>query len=362
VGADQGGALSTAMPALELRGVAAGYGAAAAVSGIDLAIGAGEVFCLLGGSGSGKTTLLRCIGGFLAPSSGIVRLNGEDVTDLPPHRRDLTTLFQSYALFPHMNVAENIGFGLRRRGMRPAETRQRVDEMLALVRLEGMGGRRVTHLSGGQQQRVALARCLAPRPRLLLLDEPLSALDPELRAATRADLVAVLRGQGITAVLVTHDRGEALAVADRIGLLQAGRLVQTGTPEDLFERPINRFVAGFLGDVVLLDAVVRGSGAETRLEIAQGVALAGASDHRPGTKLTLGLRPERLRVVAGGGVNAIQAVVEGLTYAGPTLEVAMRLPCGAALRMVRAAELPRPMPGESIWVGWDAAAVLLLPA
>ncbi len=320
----------------------------------------GEVFCLLGGSGSGKTTLLRCIGGFLPALTGTVRLAGQDVTALPPHQRDLTTLFQSYALFPHLSVADNVNFGLRRRGVTGAALRQRVEEMLALVRLDGMERRRISQLSGGQQQRVALARCLAPRPKLLLLDEPLSALDPELRAATRTDLIAAIRAQGASAVLVTHDRAEALAVADHIGVLADGKLVQTGTPEDLFERPVNRFVAGFLGDIVLIDAVVRQSGAATLLDLASGQALAGASTHPPGTRLSIGLRPERLRVMEQEGINTVQGVVESMIYAGPTLEISLRLPCGSALRLIRPAELPRPVPGQTIRVGWEAGAALLL--
>jgi ABC-type Fe3+/spermidine/putrescine transport system ATPase subunit len=359
VGAGEGGALK-GMAALALEGIAAGYGGRPMVRDISLEVAEGEILCLLGGSGSGKTTLLRCIGGFLAPSAGRIRLDGTDVTTQKPHQRDLTTLFQSYALFPHLDVAANIGFGLARRGVVRAERSGRVEEMLALVRLQGMGGRRIGQLSGGQQQRVALARCLAPRPRLLLLDEPLSALDPELRAATRADLVATLRSQGTTSVLVTHDRAEALAVADRIGLLQGGVLVQTGTPEDLFERPVNRFVAGFLGDIMLLDAVVRESGTATRLELAHGSALAGASTHAPGTKLSLGLRPERIRLVDASGCNVVAGVVETLTYAGATVEVALRLACGTQLRLIRPADLPRPAPGTSVHAGWDADAALLL--
>ena len=348
------------MATLELRGISVGYGAVAAVAGVNLAVGSGEIFCLLGGSGSGKTTLLRCIGGFLTPRSGQIVLDGEDVTALPPHRRDVTTLFQSYALFPHMNVADNIGFGLRRRGMTGTAVVRRVADMLALVRLDGMGQRRVSQLSGGQQQRVALARCLAPKPRLLLLDEPLSALDPELRAATRADLVASLRDQGTTALLVTHDRAEALAVADRIGLLNAGNLAQIGPPEELFERPVDRFVAGFLGDIVLLDAIVRENGAQTRLDLTHGTVLAGASPHTVGLRLTVGLRPERVRLVSDPGVNSLRGVVDGLTYAGATIEVAVRLECGTMLRLVRPSDAPRPAPGEAVRVGWDADAVLLL--
>lgn len=242
--------------------------------------------------------------------------------------------------------------------MAGAAVQARVAEMLALVRLDGMGARRSGQLSGGQQQRVALARCLAPRPRLLLLDEPLSALDPALRAATRADLLASLRDQGTSAVLVTHDRAEALAVADRIGLLCGGRLVQTGTPEDLFERPASRFVASFLGDVVLLDAVVRQSGAETYLELDDGAALAGPSPFAPGTRLSLGLRPERIRLASHPGVNTLEGVVTGLTYAGARVDITLRLPRGAVLRLVRPAELPRPAMGETLRVGWDRAMLL----
>jgi ABC-type Fe3+/spermidine/putrescine transport system ATPase subunit len=327
---------------------------------VDLAVPAGEIFCLLGGSGSGKTTLLRCIGGFLAPRGGSVWLGGQDVTLQPPHLRDLTTLFQSYALFPHMNVADNIAFGLRRRGAR--EVKRLVDEMLALVRLDGMGERRISQLSGGQQQRVALARCLAPGPRLLLLDEPLSALDPELRAATRTDLVAILRRQGTTSMLVTHDRAEALAVADRIGLLQEGRLVQTGTPRDLFERPSTRFVAGFLGDVVLLDAVVRQSGSSTLLDLAGGSARAGASSLGPGARISVGLRPERVRVTTIAGENTLSGVVDTITYAGATIAIGVRLHDDTMMRLIRSAEAPWLAPGESVVVGWDADAVMLLPS
>jgi putrescine transport system ATP-binding protein len=348
------------MNALALRAVAAGYGPVAAVSGIDLAVAKGEIFCLLGGSGSGKTTLLRCIAGFLAPIQGEVWLGGQDVTRLPPHRRDLTTLFQSYALFPHLSVADNIAFGLRRRGFAKGDVAARVAEMLALARLDGHGQRRINQLSGGQQQRVALARCLAPDPRLLLLDEPLSALDPELRAATRADLMAILRARGISAVLVTHDRAEAMAVADRIGLLHQGRLAQTGPPEALFERPATRFVAGFLGDVNLLDATVRESGAQTRLELPVGVVIAGPSDHPPGTKVSLGLRPELLWRALATGTNTLTGSVTGLVYAGATVEIALRLADSTALRMTQAAGLPRPEPGETVHVGWNPKTALVL--
>jgi putrescine transport system ATP-binding protein len=346
---------------LTIEGLRAGYGAGTALDGFSLDIPSGEIFVLVGGSGSGKSTLLRCVGGFLRPDAGRIVLGGADITALPPHRRNLATLFQSYALFPHMDVAGNIGFGLRRQGLRGAEVDRRVADMLELVRLPGFGARRVATLSGGQQQRVALARCLAPRPSLLLLDEPLSALDPELRAATRADLVALLRQLGLTAILVTHDRAEALATGDRIGVLRDGKLVQTGTPAALFERPCNRFVAGFLGEVNLLPAVVRASGAETLLDVAGGTIRAGASAHAPGTAVTLGLRPERLR--RGGGANRLAGIVAGVTYAGATAEMAVRLPGGEILRAIETLDgTPLPQPGTTLTLGWDDAACMVLTA
>ena len=225
---------------------------------LDLTVRRNELFVLLGGSGSGKTTLLRAIAGFVRPESGRIVLDDADLSGLPPHRRPVNTMFQSYALFPHMSVAANIGFGLRQRGVSRAETRQRVEAMLALVRLEGFGGRRPGELSGGQQQRVALARSLAPSPRLLLLDEPLSALDQGLRRDTRAELVRLRRSLGISFVLVTHDQDEALEMADRIGVMRDGRMAQVGTPAELYELPADRFVAGFLGAANILPCVIDG--------------------------------------------------------------------------------------------------------
>ena len=233
--------------ALEIAGLTVRYGPVAALQKLDLTIPPGELFVLLGGSGSGKTTLLRAIAGFLHPASGRILLDGQDLTPLPPHRRPVNTMFQSYALFPHMSVAANIAFGLRRRGTSRAVVAARVAEMLALVRLDGFGDRRPDALSGGQQQRVALARSLAPNPRLLLLDEPLSALDRGLRADTRAELVRLQRRFGTSFILVTHDQEEALSMAHRIGVMAAGRLAQVGTPAEIYERPATRFVAEFMG-------------------------------------------------------------------------------------------------------------------
>ena len=232
---------------LSITGLSVRYGDWLALNALDLAIGKGELFVLLGGSGSGKTTLLRTLAGFLQPSTGRIMLGGRDITALPPHRRPVNTMFQSYALFPHMSVAANVGFGLRRQGMRGADLAARVRELLALVQMEAFADRKPDALSGGQRQRVALARSLAPRPDLLLLDEPLSALDRGLREATRAELVRVQRQLGTTFVVVTHDQDEALSMASRIGLLEKGRLAQVGTPTEIYERPATRSVAAFMG-------------------------------------------------------------------------------------------------------------------
>jgi len=239
---------------LTVSGLTVRYGDAVALENLDLAVRRNELFVLLGASGSGKTTLLRALAGFVRPDAGHIVLNGKDMTTLPPHRRPVNTMFQSYALFPHMSVAANIGFGLRQQGVSRVETNQRVEAMLALVRLQGYGSRRPSELSGGQQQRVALARSRAPHRVLLLLDEPLSALDEALRMETRAELVRLRRELGISFVLVTHDQDEALEMADRLGVMQGGRMVQIGTPADLYEHPANRFVASFLGGANLLPA------------------------------------------------------------------------------------------------------------
>ncbi len=279
--------------AVEVAGLQVRYGGVTALDGIDLAIGAGEMFVLLGGSGSGKTTLLRALGGFILPSAGRISLGGQDITRLPPHRRAVNTTFQNYALFPHMTVADNIGFGLRRQGAKRAEIAPRVAELLALVHLEGMGRRKPDSLSGGQRQRVALARALAPRPRLLLLDEPMSALDRGLRERTRQELLRVQRETGTTFVLVTHDQDEALAMATRIGLLHAGRLEQVGTPAEIYERPASRLVAEFMGGANVLPARVLRQAIPAMLEV-EGlgpVQAAAAAPAGEGAKLFLALRP-----------------------------------------------------------------------
>jgi ABC-type Fe3+/spermidine/putrescine transport system ATPase subunit len=346
---------------LAVSGLTVRYGNTLALDGLSLTVALDELFVLLGGSGSGKTTLLRAIAGFVRPESGRILLDDADLSGLPPHRRPVNTMFQSYALFPHMTVAANIGFGLRQRGVSGAETRQRVEAMLTLMRLDGFGERRPEALSGGQQQRVALARSLAPSPRLLLLDEPLSALDQGLRRDTRAELVRLRRSLGVSFVLVTHDQDEALEVADRIGVMRDGRMVQVGTPAELYESPVDRFVAGFLGAANLLPCVVDGCSVALP---TLGVAVRAARPGVAGSGL-LGLRAERLRIGEDGLVNQIDGVVTESTYAGDALAVSVRLANGSVLRVTRALKdglgAAAVQPGTSVRVGWQPEACMLLP-
>ena len=238
-------------PLVRFEGVTRRFGEVVAVDGVNLDIRAGEFFALLGPSGCGKTTLMRMLAGFEAPDAGRILLNGQDIAGLPPHRRPLSMMFQSYALFPHLDVARNVAFGLAQQGWSQAAIGPRVEEMLSLVRLEGLNRRRPDQLSGGQKQRVALARALAPNPRILLLDEPLAALDRKLREETQLELMALQRRLGLTFLIVTHDQDEAMVVADRLAVMQAGRIVQVGTPREVYERPASRYVAGFLGETNL---------------------------------------------------------------------------------------------------------------
>ncbi|MBV8913216.1 MAG: ABC transporter ATP-binding protein, partial [Acetobacteraceae bacterium] len=294
-------------------------------------------------------------------------LNGRDITRLPPHRRPVNTTFQSYALFPHMTVADNIGFGLRRQGMAKAAIGHRVGELLELVRLGEFAGRRPDALSGGQRQRVALARALAPRPLLLLLDEPMSALDRGLREQTRQELLRVQRQTGTTFVLVTHDQDEALAMATRIGLLHRGRLEQVGTPAELYERPVSRYVAGFMGNDNVLAGRVIEPGPPARLEL-EGIGPAEAASSGPAGPVWVAMRPERLRIAADGepGVNRACGTVAESTYFGDSADYTVRLPTGATLQVAQPLAqgfgvglMP---PGTAVTVSWAPDACVLLQA
>ncbi len=297
---------TTLVPAIELVDATKRYGDQVALDNVSLRIDAGEFFCLLGPSGCGKTTTLNLIGGFLPLTSGELRIEGRRVNDLPPHKRNVNTVFQNYALFPHLSVADNVAFGLKMEHLPAAEVRRRVDEYLGLVGLAGLSNRFPGQLSGGQQQRVALARALAKRPAVLLLDEPLGALDLKLRKQMQVELARIHRQVGTTFVFVTHDQGEALSMATRIAVMSGGHVIQTGTPREIYYRPVDRFVADFIGESNVLDGTVSGrSGDVTRVTLADGTEVAAASSRTPdagdaGSTVSVMIRPEALRVRAAG--------------------------------------------------------------
>jgi spermidine/putrescine transport system ATP-binding protein len=328
---------------LELRGIAMRFGGTQALAGIDLAVEAGRYAVLLGPSGCGKSTLLAILGGFLAPNAGRVLIGGRDVTDLPPARRPTTTVFQDYALFPHMTLAENVGFGLRMRGEGRAARHTRAEAMLALVGLEGAGGRYPDAVSGGQRQRVALARALAIEPDVLLLDEPLGALDLKLRRAMQDELKAIQTRLGTTFVHVTHDQEEAMAVADTIVVMNAGRIEEEGPPARVYLRPRSHFAAAFMGEVNMLAGTVRGGDAAgLTVETAAGtLTVPGSEPAGHGALVTLLVRPEHLR--EGGPLALGTATVEDLAFFGTHVRVHCRL---SGLRLV--AHLPQ---GASVFPG-----------
>ncbi len=309
--------------AIELRTLTKNYGDQTVLKGIDLSIASGEFFSLLGPSGCGKTTTLRLIGGFERPDDGSVWLDGADITNTPPERRPVNTVFQSYALFPHLTVEDNVGFGLRFHDVPKSDTSRRVADALALVRLERYAKRKPHQLSGGQQQRVALARALVLRPRVLLLDEPLGALDAKLRKDLQLELTSLQREVGITFVYVTHDQEEALTMSDRLAVMRDGEVVQVGTPRDIYENPVNRYVADFLGVANLLPAEHLGGG---RVRVAGTDLDASAGDAATG-ECHVVVRPERVRLhPAGlGGANCLRGVVNKLVYVGPVTQVHMKI-------------------------------------
>ncbi len=351
--------------AIDIRDVVKNYGAVRALAGVSLAIRDNEFFTLLGPSGCGKTTLLRLIAGFEPLDGGRILLYGEEIEQLPPDRRPVNTVFQHYALFPHMTVAENVAFGLRRLKRPAAEIDDTVRRMLAMVRLEAEADRRPHQLSGGQQQRVALARALAPAPRVLLLDEPLSALDLKLRQEMRGELQRLQRETGITFVFVTHDQEEALAMSDRIAVMDRGRVQQVGTPEDIYLRPANRFVADFIGDTNFVEAEVRAvADGRAALLLAGGLPATAPAVRgiAPGQRVTVSIRPENVLVSAPAEGQATARVVES-TYLGPESYVMLELPGGTRLkwrRSNRAGEPARAGPGEEVGLSLapDAVAVL----
>ncbi|MBB4652858.1 ABC transporter ATP-binding protein [Aminobacter niigataensis] len=319
--------------AIEVRGVRKVFGTGeaqvAALDTVSVSIRENEFFTLLGPSGCGKTTLLRLIAGFDFPSDGEIMLYGEDIAPLPPFKRPVNTVFQSYALFPHMTVAQNIGFGLEMLGKPRAEIDARVAEMLKLVRMEKLAKRRTSQISGGQQQRVALARALAPQPKVLLLDEPLSALDYKLRKEMQIELKRLQHETGITFIFVTHDQEEALTMSDRIAVMSSGKILQVGSPRDIYDRPAERFVADFIGETNFLDAridSIEEGRAKVTLKSGATISATLPDGFKPDGEATVVIRPEHAKAVKDGG--DISGVVENVVYFGTDTHVHIRLDDG----------------------------------
>jgi spermidine/putrescine ABC transporter ATP-binding subunit len=362
---------------VELRHIAKSFAAGmAAVDDLSLELESGELISLLGPSGCGKTTTLRIIGGFISPDAGRVFLKGRDVTDLPPEKRDVGMVFQSYALFPHMTVARNVSYGLRMRRIPAAEANRRVAEALELVRLTGLADRYPAQLSGGQQQRVALARAIVIRPSVLLLDEPLSNLDAKLRQGMRFEIRQLQRRLGITTLFVTHDQEEALTLSDRVAVMNQGRIAQIGTPQDIYRNPRSLFIAEFIGEVNLIEGVI--AFADTcgiKLTMAAGweaFASAGA-DVNVGSRAVIAVRPENVHVfelddaTSQQFANRAAGVIEATTYLGPSTILHIRLTGGALVQArrnndelaSRNAELAVE-PGDRVFVCWHASACRLI--
>jgi len=348
---------------LTLDRVSKAYGGTLAVRDFSLAVANGELLALLGPSGCGKTTTLRMIAGFILPSAGEIRIGGRNVTAEPPYRRSTGMVFQGYALFPHMSVAQNVAFGLEMRGLPKQEIAARVADALRLVRLSGFEPRYPRELSGGQQQRVALARALVVNPDVLLLDEPLSNLDAKLRQEVRLEIRQLQRELGLTTVFVTHDQEEALTVADRLAVMDHGVIAQVGTPRELYDQPRSAFVADFIGKSNFFEGEIAGPGV---FRTRSGLCIHFAGEGRPGVSV-LAVRPERMEILHGTGgteqLNSVDGIAKVVTFLGPTTESMIELASGERL-IVHAPTAQRsgagPAPGETVRVVWSPDASLLL--
>jgi spermidine/putrescine ABC transporter ATP-binding subunit len=342
---------SRATGTVTLTGLVKRYGSTLALDGVSLAVAPGEFFTLLGPSGCGKTTTLRSVAGFVTPDAGDVAINGATVTGIPPHRRRVGMVFQHYALFPHRTVVQNVGFGLRMQHVDKPEIARRVAEALALVQLPGHGERYPGQLSGGEQQRVALARALVTRPAVLLLDEPLGALDKKLRDHMKIELKRLQREVGITTIYVTHDQEEALTMSDRIAVMNRGRVEQVAAPRGLYEAPATAFVAGFIGNINLLSGRVAGSNS-----VDCGTATLAATGAAPsGAAVAVALRPERVRLEPSGDVDTLLAMtVAHVVYQGETVRYILKSEAGLELQALELGEV-RFAAGARVRAGWTAA-------
>ena len=360
---------------INVSGVTKKFGDFVAVDDVTLDIYRGEIFCLLGGSGCGKTTLLRMLAGFETPTSGTILLDGRDLAALPPYERPMNMMFQSYALFPHLSVFDNIAFGLRRDGLPKDEVRSRVEAMLKLVQLEPYAKRKPHQLSGGQQQRVALARSLAKKPQLLLLDEPLGALDKKLREETQIELANIIDDVGVTCVMVTHDQEEAMTMASRIAVMSEGRFLQVGAPAEIYETPASRFVADFIGNVNLMDGTL------VEDEADHVVVDCGDLQHRVGhgitgtrgMAVTVALRPEKIKLrrdalkstaVPEAGVNRAHGKIKDLAYFGSFTVYHLQMASGRVLKISQSNVERQPGApltwGDPAWATWSDLSQVVL--
>lgn len=350
------------MALLQVQGVSKHYGSETAVDTLDLTVDGGESLVLLGPSGCGKSTLLRMIAGLETPDSGRILLDGQDITALPPHKRPVNMMFQSYALFPHLSVADNVAFGLRRDGLPKPEIARRVDEAMAMLEIAKFATRKPHQLSGGQQQRVALARALVKRPRLLLLDEPLGALDKRLRQQTQAELRKLNRQTGIAFVFVTHDNDEAMALADRIAVMDHGRIRQIDHPRRIYDRPVDRFVASLMAETNLFEADILS---------ADGAARSGSLDLRfrpeaqTSGKLLLSLRLEQIEIsrdALPAGANTTSGVITDIDYIGDMTSIDVTLTDGHVIKASQLNAIHEPLLelDQTVWLSWDADALVPL--
>src|SRR5580658_4167956 len=346
-----------------------------AVDDVSLDIHQGEIFCLLGGSGSGKTTLLRMLAGFEAPSAGRILVDGRDMSTVPPYEWPVNMMFQSYALFPHMSVEKNIAFGLEQEGLRRDEIKRRVGEMLDIVKMVNFGHRKPHQLSGGQRQRIALARSLVKRPKLLLLDEPLAALDRKLREHTQFELINIQKALGVTFIVVTHDQEEAMTLGTRLGVMNHGRIVQVGSPADIYESPATRFVADFIGSVNMFEGRVRGADAAGVYiecdELGCTLRAEGAASSAAGAIVWTAIRPERINIgrqppadTGGTAENAVRGTVREIAYMGDMSIYLVQIASGRMLRVTlpnvtRGADRPLTRE-ESVWLFWHGSSPVVL--